>query len=239
MGDMPYTSEALYHFVGRGSIDDDEKTFGILLKVLESKCVSHPPHQVGWGSLELKISPELSIIDDKLVAPNIVCFCDIPLPAMDIHYSKYGKFGIGIDRSYLAKFGCRPVMYFPYSSGDFGTAYGKCLIKDIEVIYEKLHQLASQEELEEYSRPMSETPEHTSMSCIESSFSKDFLAFVKAYDYSHPKEHTDCFYMEREWRRIGNIMFTEDSLKKVIVPHAYKGRLLAIMPWLESKTTSI
>ncbi|WP_178123542.1 abortive infection system antitoxin AbiGi family protein [Pseudomonas sp. JG-B] len=235
MGNAPYTSDALYHFVGRGSLGDDEKTFRILLNVLEGRCVSHPPHQVGWGVESLTISPEFSIIGDKLVAPNIVCFCDIPLQSMEIHHSKYGRFGVGIDRSYLAQHGCRPVMYFPYAPSDWGKAYGRCLIEDIEATYRALYRVADEEDVEEYSRSMGEVPEHALMSCIEGAFSKDFLAFVKAYDYTLPKEHADCFYMEREWRRIGNVMFTEESLRKVVVPLVFRDRLLDRMPWLESK----
>lgn len=239
MANSPYTSDALYHFVGRGSLDDDERTFEILLSVLQGMCVSHPPHQVGWGEQTLTISPELSIIGDKLVAPNIVCFCDIPLEGMAIHYTKYGRFGVGIDRGYLSKHGCRPVMYFPYAPGDWGTAYGKCLIEDIEATYRRLYRLADEEDVEEYSRSMAEIPEHALMSCIEGAFSKDFLAFVKAYDYTLPKEHADCFYMEREWRRIGNVMFTEESLKEVVVPRVYKRRLLDQMPWLDGRVIEL
>lgn len=235
MANSPYTSDALYHFVGRGSLDDDERTFSILLSVLEGMCVSHPPHQVGWGVTRLVVNPSASIIRDSLVAPNIVCFCDIPLDSMAIHYTKYGRFGVGIDRSYLARYGCRPVMYFPYRPDDRGTAYGRCLIEDIEAKYRKLYELADAEDVEEYSRSMGEVPEHAQMSCIEDAFSKDFLAFVKAYDYTLPKEHADCFYMEREWRRIGNVMFTEDSLRQVVIPRAFRERLLAVHPELETK----
>lgn len=46
-----YTSDVLYHFVGRGTLGDEEKTFDILLKVLGNMCVSHPPFKVEWGQL--------------------------------------------------------------------------------------------------------------------------------------------------------------------------------------------
>lgn len=228
MANSPYTSDALYHFFGRGSLDDDEKTFGILLSVLKGMCVSHPPHDVGWGEQRLVVNPSASVITDNLVAPNIVCFCDIPLDSMGIHYTKYGRFGVGIDRTYLAQHGCRPVMYFPYAPNDWGTAYGRCLIEDIEAKYMRLYQLADEEGVEEFSRSMGEVPEHAQMSCIEGAFSKDFLAFVKAYDYTLPREHQDCYYMEREWRRIGNVVFTAESLRQVVIPQKFEERLLAM-----------
>lgn len=235
MANSNYTSDALYHFVGRGTLNDDERTFGILLNVLETMCVSHPPHKVGWGELTLEISPEASIIGDSLVAPRIVCFCDIPLDSMGIHRTKYGNFGVGIDRDYLARHGCRPVMYFPYNPNDWGTAYGKSLIEDIEAKFRAIRHLAEQEGATEFSRSMGDVPQHAQMSCIESAFSKDFLAFVKAYDYTLPKKHEDCFYMEREWRRIGGVMFTNETLLSVVIPTGFKDRLLAKHPDLEPK----
>ncbi|MNH34870.1 hypothetical protein D3C79_954970 [compost metagenome] len=130
-------------------------------------------------------------------------------------------------------------MYFPYAPNDWGTAYGRCLIQDIEATYRRLYQLAGEEGVEEYSRSMNKVPEHIQLSCIENSFSRDFLAFIKAYDYTLPSDHDECFYMEREWRRIGNVKFTEESLRQVVLPCEYEGRLLGIMPWLEGKVISL
>lgn len=126
-------------------------------------------------------------------------------------------------------------MYFPYSKSDWGAAYGKCLIEDIEAKYKRLFKLSKEETAGGYSRSMGEVPEHAKISCIESAFSKDFLAFVKAYDCTLPKEHADCFYMEREWRRIGNVMLEGDSLREVVIPKEYKQRLLDRHPEVETK----
>lgn len=44
---------------------------------------------------------------------DCLCFCDIPDSALSIHTQKYSKFGIGFDKTFVAKQGAHPVMYVP------------------------------------------------------------------------------------------------------------------------------
>lgn len=44
------------------------------------------------------------------VAP-MVCFCDIPLSTIKYHVSKYGRYGIGINRTAARECGFTPVFY--------------------------------------------------------------------------------------------------------------------------------
>lgn len=235
MSDAAYTSDVLYHFVGRGTINDDDATFEILLKVLDGMCISHPPHKIGWGETSISINPEFSIIEDKLVIPNMTCFCDIPLSSMGIHYTKYGRFGIGVDRSYLVKYGYRPVLYFPYSPSDWGSAFGKDLIESVEVKYRKLLELSDAEGVEEFSESMGGVSTDAPLSSIEHCITKDFIGFIKAFDHTLSMEHPDCYYMEREWRKIGNLMLTQDAIKEIVIPAQYVGRLKEEAPHLQEK----
>jgi hypothetical protein len=46
-----------------------------------------------------------------MVTPQVVCFCDIPLPDLPLHMTKYSRFGIAFRREFLISFGANPVFY--------------------------------------------------------------------------------------------------------------------------------
>ena len=45
------------------------------------------------------------------------------------------------------------------------------------------------------------------------------MAYVKLYDATLPDDHPDNYYMEREWRSLGNINFTTDDIKTLYFPN--------------------
>ena len=45
------------------------------------------------------------------------------------------------------------------------------------------------------------------------------MAYVKLYDATLPDDHPDNYYMEREWRSLGNINFTTDDIKTLYLPN--------------------
>ena len=45
------------------------------------------------------------------------------------------------------------------------------------------------------------------------------LQYVKLYDATLPDDHPDNYYMEREWRSLGNINFTIDDIKTLYLPN--------------------
>ncbi|MDT8405036.1 abortive infection system antitoxin AbiGi family protein [Sulfuriflexus sp.] len=226
--DEDYTSEELSHFVGWKTPLDNEKNFRTLVDVLSNKCVSYWPHIPGWGETRLTIDPEKSLLDEGLIAPEIVCFCDIPRGSLGIHTEKYGRFGVGIDKYYLASYGCRPIMYVPWSKQDILTVYGKKLLQDIEGIYRCSLGCYEQKTTP---RKIGNVPEEDELlSTLKSCFQKDFLAFIKPYDVSLSETDRENYYMEREWRRLGNVVFDHSSLKKIYVAKGYKERLKDILP---------
>jgi hypothetical protein len=44
------------------------------------------------------------------------CFCDIPLSKAKMHMNWFGKYGLGINKNYLAKMGVTPVLYIHHRS---------------------------------------------------------------------------------------------------------------------------
>src|SRR4051812_5389252 len=105
-----YISNELFHFVGRSHPTDHETNYQILLKVLDSRCISHPPHNSDWGAHQITINWDKSIFTEELIVPSVTCFCDIPFETLGIHLKKYGMFGVSFDRSLLIKYGARPVI---------------------------------------------------------------------------------------------------------------------------------
>jgi len=65
----------------------------------------------------------------------------------------------------------------------------------------------------------------------------NIFCFMKFFDSSLPADHRINYYMEREWRIIGNVPFEHEALRRVIVPRAFVGRLLQDFPHLTGQVT--
>jgi len=82
------SSTTLFHFT---------RSFETLIKILETGMWPRYCVERDWG-------------DKDLVIP-MICACDIPLSDMSIHQMKYGKYGIGLDKSWSKRQGFTPVLY--------------------------------------------------------------------------------------------------------------------------------
>lgn len=236
-----YTSNAgLFHFVGHSSPNDEEKNFEILKIILSSGCISHPPHDGCWGKTSYKITYtqdsdesfilEDSLINEKLIVPNITCYADIPLSSLGIHIQKYGKFGLSLPRDLLIECGARPVMYIPMWDDDWRGVYGTVLLKNLEAVYKGYCQhikslLGSQTT---YSSTLGTIPENKNEAIkrMDSAFVKDFLAYIKPFNSKLDANDPNNFYMEREWRKFGNMKFENTQVERIIVAKGFKKRLI-------------
>lgn len=227
-----YTTGNVYHFVGHADPDNHEQNFATLIKILKSRKILHSPGNPCAHEISYTIDKNASLLDEKLILPNIICFCDIPFDSLGIHISKYGYFGVAINKQFLAARGARPVMYMPYRKDDIFSAYGISLIKDIDSIYKKLSELASIEGANISTRILGEVPDDTELKVIKGCFEKDFMAFVKPYYISLERTDDGNYYMEREWRLLGNIEFNynENILSHVVIKKGYKNQLLKAIP---------
>ena len=110
----PTSSNELFHLVGRLSPTNDEKNYGVLVKILRDGFVTHPPHVPEWGPIRLTLDLSKSLRSGAMLVPEIVCLCDISFDHLALHVEKYGRFGLSIDKSYAIKRGARPVSYFQH-----------------------------------------------------------------------------------------------------------------------------
>lgn len=240
----PYTSNNLFHFVGHLNADDHSANYDVLLKVLNDECISHPPHENGWGTVSYTINWQRSLLDEKLIIPTVTCFADIPLESLGIHVKKYGKFGLSFKREFLIKFGARPVMYFPLSNFDLGSPNGKELIMDIEATYKGFQNqvIFKNPSLSDMpGRTLAKAPENEdqAISQINNMIAKDFIAFIKPFDSHLHDDHPDNFYMEREWRKFGNLKFTPRDIENIIVAKDYSSHLQRAFPYYEGKIEEV
>jgi protein associated with RNAse G/E len=114
----------------------------------------------------------------------MVCFCDIPLSKIKLHLTKYGKYGIGLKKSWGAENGLSPVFYVDY----------KCQTS-------KLIEILSTFSNEFHDNLMQMTYE---------SYLSRLVMYVKSYEgkmYRNGK-YTKLirFYDEREWRWVPEIL---------------------------------
>jgi hypothetical protein len=234
-----YASDTLYHFVGRSNPDKDDENFKTLCKVIESKEIRH--HHVNGNPAPMVISIDLArgMRDGELIVQSVCCFCDIDFTQLHhIHTGKYGKFGIGLDRSILAEWGARPVIYFPMGGRNhtsWGNRYYKELVAAYKGIEENFPDLP-----DSVRRVKGQVPKsaNDAVDLLQSIFQRDYLAFLKFFNVDLPDDHSKNFYMEREWRKFGRVGL-EMTLKQVVVAAGFRQRFLQRFPDLDGKVFEI
>jgi len=239
-----YTSNELFHLVGRRHPHDDQANYELLSKILTSGCVSHSPHENNWGNVSHTIDWNKSLVNGELLVPTVTCYADIPFGSLNIHVRKYGKFGLSFPREFLIQYGARPVMYVPLSYDDWNSGGGATLLNDLEVVYKGFYDLVLSKASpigDTFSRKQRKKPgnEVEAIKAMGSIFAKEFLAFIKPFISHLEQNHPDNFYLEREWRKYANLKFTPDDVSKIVVAKGYLSRLKQEYPHYRSKIKEI
>ncbi|MEK6284005.1 MAG: hypothetical protein AABN95_26955 [Acidobacteriota bacterium] len=60
---------------------------------------------------------------------------------------------------------------------------------------------------------------------MDDAFTQQFLAFIKPFNSELPDNDPNNFYLEREWRRYGNLRFQPDDVSRVLTERSYVDRL--------------
>lgn len=232
--DQNYISEELFHFVGHASPEDDARNYETLKNVLGGKCISAPPHDGTWGELSYSTDWTGDLASEKLIVPNVTCYADIPYESLATHVSKYGKFGLSLPASLLTKYGARPVTYIPMRRDDHSSPFGRSLLKDIEAIVKGFHEQVIEKSAfsKTISHSLGEKPDNQddALKLVQRMIMKDFLAFIKPYDSELPHDDYDNYYLEREWRKYGNMKFSDRDICKVILAKGYRSQFETDFP---------
>ena len=211
-----YTSEVLYHLVGHRRPGDDASNLATLRAILTSMEIR--TNRVGncSGGKTLSIDPKGGCVDGEPISQTVACFCDIPFESLSLHTSKYGRFGVGVARTIVAEWGGRPVIYIPRVSPDSFQA-NNTYCERILTVWDGLRTFFPDTST---SRPrvLGAAP-RSRIEAVDMAASElaQMLAFVKTFNVNLPIDHPENYYMEREWRKFGNLPL-HMPLREIIAP---------------------
>ena len=59
---------------------------------------------------------------------------------------------------------------------------------------------------------------------------EQLFAYLKFFDHTLPDDHPENYYLEREWRIVGNLKFNIEDIRRVFMPKEYAERFRADCP---------
>lgn len=149
-----YVSRELTHFVGR-SLPDDAARYELLVRILRSGTLLDPQYMNReatpivyfdmasedgsvrrlnyYSRPKFQVRPHGSVDTNEFVAPEIVCFCDIPLDQLHVHTAKYSPFGLAFEKAFLIARGAKPVWYVATSAATPLAPMAACSITSSRV----------------------------------------------------------------------------------------------------------
>lgn len=249
-----YVSTELAHFVGRGLPEEDQ--YRLLIKIIKEGWITHPPHNPNIsGNLSVNTAAKFS--DNEMYSPEIVCFCDIPAADLAIHISKYSPFGLSFSKDFVIRQGGCPVFYIPLQANvrilkDVSLAKTPQLFKEggVDSLFEEIGKGRYFDEMiEEYHSLINlffkmimdnrQTPgvpqEHQRLMRLDHFLNFHLFSYIKFYDHTSAEEHNDNYYLEREWRIVGNLHFTMADIETVFMPKEYAPRFREDCPLYNSQ----
>jgi hypothetical protein len=230
-------SDTLYHLVGFGRPNDDDKNAEILSLILTSMTLLASEVDGKRGMITM-IDPKRAPVKGEPIEQSVVCLCDIPFENLAPHAAKYGRFGIGVCRSVFGQWGGRPVIYIPTSNRSYGV-WGNRYRDEVMNVWHGLTDFFP-------NRPGTRsrvagsypTDKQDAVEIAQSLIATDLLAYMKVFDVDLPLDDPNNFYTEREWRKHADLNLAP-SLRTVIAPPAYLPRLKKIVEGAEYRGFSI
>ena len=227
-----YVSDELTHFVGQ-TLPDDEARYALLIKILrDGFLTSDPESPQAKGRQErfvvYRYSPHEPFSAPDSYSIDSVCFCDIPVPDLSLHMSKYGTFGLAFQKAFLIAKGASPVYYWAANAlarERSRAAYLDDMVANFHWLIDRLRA--------EFPVPAESAVVPELRDRLERLF--DFinqyvLCFVKPFDDTLSDNDPQNFYMEREWRVAGNVAFRLGDVRRVIFPQAFAERFRGDAP---------
>jgi Putative abortive phage resistance protein AbiGi, antitoxin len=252
MTSQSYVSKELTHFVGRRLHEERryDEQYELLIRILKDGWLLADPENRNklypWpteNAFVLNIESVTEDVYQPVFKPHAVCFCDIPFDHLDIHMSKYGSFGLSFLKSFLIEKRASPVFYCAKNSKVISTLHAN-------------RESYFQEQLNRYRRlfPIrNELYDLLEKNMDEDTFQRFMLDAMELYEFlgyyvfGHTKFFDDAagyedpnnFYMEREWRVLGNVRFELSNVYRVILPERYAERFHEELPHYPGCLTAV
>lgn len=223
-----YVGQRLYHLVGSRHPDSDEANLQTLCAILRSMELRTCEVAGQRGGMRTVRDLDRPLVNGEPIQQSVVCLCDIPRDDLPFHARRYGRFGIGVCRSVVAQWGGRPVIYVPFSKKAYGTwgarfpALVNSVLQGLDHFFPNSPETRSKVE----GAPAMDAQEAADEA--SSLITRDVQAFLKFWDVDLPEDHPENFYMEREWRKFGNLGLAL-CLQEIIAPPQYHTALLSIL----------
>jgi hypothetical protein len=220
-----YVSKELTHFVGR-SLSEDEERYNLLLKILRHPLLYTPNEYFAGMFQDLDINILADLSSNKMFNPDMVCFCDIPIEDLEIHMNKYSRFGLSFLKSFLIQKGASPLFYIEENSIiKFGDTRAQHFNQIGEICK---YYLAWIKDPNNIAQIPSDDLER--LLKIKDFLLYQFFSFLKFFDSAKEDDDPDNFYMEREWRVLGEMQFELSNVRRVIIPETYAKRFRDDLP---------
>ena len=216
-----YVSKELTHFVGRHQPEGER--FDLLINIIQSGLLSHKNI-----SGDIKVNVHANGLED-IVTPGITCFADIPINDLSLHMEKYSNFGLAFKKDFLVKKGANPVHYIA-TNGMIREADGEPTNQNREDYFKtNIEQYIS---LISQIKKMIEKNEHmvNRLAMFDSFLMKQIFAYLKPFDASKTDADEENYYLEREWRIVGDVKFTLDDINRILIPEKYGKQLREVLP---------
>jgi hypothetical protein len=236
-----YVSNELTHFLGRGiRAATPKKTrqgqYELLLKILREGQLSC---REGSGGA-IVIDPFAGFSSNRMIRPDGVCFCDIPLSSLAIHMRKYSQFGLAFPRPFLLQQGANPVFYVAgtatvrlwnlagkraeFHAEQRSTHFDKQFAEFYDCLREvKRYVHVRRADL------MQPDPLVQRLEKVEA-FLASVFGYFKCFDATTTEDDEENYYMEREWRLRMNLKFEITDVRRVILPCAFAKRFKSDVP---------
>ena len=210
-----------------GDEEYEEKQYDLLVNILKQGILGKSEkREVNW-------SYETQICHDDSYLPGIVCFCDIPREDLEIHMEKYSKFGLAFSKKFMITKGANPVFYVARNSVEYfgqhdnvgrDKIFNKQIAEGIYLLKEYRDMLLKS------TRRKREKVNLPKIDNLAGFLFFHIYSFIKCYDEGLGHNDPDNYYMEREWRILGNLPFNIKDVVRIFLPESFGAKFRADIP---------